>query len=132
MGFNTEKAGLFTACTNARTAARLSWPCRRDGEMEVRYGIRAGSTVPSQRGSGKGMAAGSEPFGMKSCAKWGGVVRNPTASTCIRETKAFENFVPSAGLRLPDANHFTFISNEDDVGEMNVFPSRSPYRTTAI
>lgn len=49
-------------------------------------------------------------------------------ATAGAQAKAFENGVPSARVvRLPHANHFVFISNEDDVlREMNAFRGSLP------
>ncbi len=49
-------------------------------------------------------------------------------ATTGAQAKAFESGVPSARVvRLPHANHFVFISNEDDVlREMNVFLGNLP------
>jgi pimeloyl-ACP methyl ester carboxylesterase len=49
-------------------------------------------------------------------------------ATTGAQAKAFESGVPSARvIRLPHANHFVFISNEDDVlREMNAFLSNLP------
>jgi hypothetical protein len=46
-------------------------------------------------------------------------------ATAGAQAKAFESGIPSARVvRLPYANHFVFIFNEDDVlREMNAFPS---------
>jgi len=49
-------------------------------------------------------------------------------ATAGAQAKTFESGVPSARVvRLPHANHFVFISNEDDVlREMNAFLSKLP------
>lgn len=49
-------------------------------------------------------------------------------ATAGAQAKAFENGVPSARVvRLPHANHFVFISNEDDVlREINAFRGSLP------